>query len=163
MRQRQFRPSSQPRAPWRPRLLVEDPSPALQQSEFRLFEDAGFEVALCSGPCGDEECDLVAAGDCRLVDEADVVLMGPGMAERRTEVAAAIQQHRPEVPVVVQVPRAEVEQCPPGCVANACPSSVDGQIRALWSALDQPPAAPGPSPSTAVDPTLARLIDLLGW
>jgi hypothetical protein len=155
MQQRMFRLGTEPHQ--RPRLHVEDPSAALEMSEFRLFDEAGFDVALCSGPCLGEECTLVAGDDCRLVAEADLVLMGPGMAIHRAEVAAAIQHHRPGVPVVVQVPRADPGQCPPGCIANAYPSSVDGQVRALWRVLDERP------PSTAVDPTMARLIDLLGW
>jgi hypothetical protein len=142
-------------------------------SEFRLFADAGFDVALCSGPSDGEECPLVEGGDCRLVDDADLVLMGPGMAGHRAEVAAAILHHREDLPVVVQVPRSDVNQCPPGCVANPYPSSVDGQVRALWRVLDgrpsadrpaSPPAPPDtPYPSTAESSTMARLIDLLGW
>jgi hypothetical protein len=140
MEQRMF-PSSGTSSVHRPRLLVEDPSPALHVSEFRRFHDAGFDVALCNGPGDDAAgCPLVHGGDCRLADEADIVVMGPGMAPCRTEIAAAHHRHRPELPVVVQVPRSDPGQCPAGCFADHYPSSIDGQIRRLWRALAKVPS-----------------------
>ena len=167
MYQRRFSPS----APWhrhhRPRLLIEDPDPALQVAEFRLYEEAGFDVALCAGPCEEEECPLTAGRDCELVDAADLVLMGPGMGDHRAEVAAAILRQRPALPIVAQVPRSAPDQCPIGCVAGYYPVSVEGQVRLLWKALDRErPAqatAAAPAPSTARSSTMARLVDLLGW
>lgn len=166
MFQRRFSSS----APWhrhhRPRLLIEDPDPALQVAEFRLFEEAGFDVALCAGPCEGDECSLIAGRGCELVDAADLVLMGPGMRDHRAEVADAILHQRPALPIVAQVPRSAPEQCPPGCVPGYYPVSVDGQIRLLWRALDTQspaPAAEAPAPSTAASSTMARLVDLLGW
>jgi hypothetical protein len=168
MNQRMFPTSESPRGQ-RPRLLVEDPSPALHVAEFRRFQDAGFDVALCAGPGAEaDDCPLVHGGECHLADLADIVLMGPGMAGSRAEVAAAHHRHRPELPVVVQVPRTDSDQCPPGCIPDHYPGSVDGQIRSLWRALDRWPASRSavqdvPPSSTAVDPTTARLVDLLGW
>jgi len=174
MQQRMFSPLAGFRRRSRPRLLVEDPNPALHVSEFRFFEGAGFDVALCSGPCRDDACPLVQGGGCQLIDCADVVLMGPGMADHRAEVAAGIHRRRPGLPVVVQIPRADAGQCPAGCIPDTYPVSVEGQVRALWRALDRPPAdrsrgpvsVPGantPNASTASNATLARLVDLLGW
>ena len=173
MKQRPFSPWSEVRQSPRPRLLVEDPSPAVELAEFRFFEASGFDVALCSGPCEGQPCPLTKGEECRLVDQADVVLMGPGMAGYRAEVASAIHDRRPDLPVVVQVPRADPDQCPPDCIPNYYPVSVDGQIRSLWRALEQRPArlhpaaaeAAGdtPPPSTARTSTIARLVDLLGW
>jgi hypothetical protein len=168
MNQRMFPSSESPHGP-RPRLLVEDPSPALHVAEFRRFQDAGFDVALCGGPgTGVDGCPLVEGGACQLADTADIVLVGPGMAGCRAEVAAAHHRRRPDLPVVVQVPRTDPGQCPTGCIPDYYPGSVDGQIRSLWRALDRWPASHPtvrdiPLPSTAVDPTTARLIDLLGW
>ena len=47
----------------RPRVLVEDDHPALAISDFSLFEEAGFDVAFCSGP-GDEPdaCPVLRGG-----------------------------------------------------------------------------------------------------
>jgi hypothetical protein len=162
-------------SPWshtgrvRPRLLIEDPDGALQVSEFRLFEEAGLDVALCHGPAPCDPCPLVEQGNCKLAAEADVVLIGSGMAPHRAEVAAAHQRTRPDRPVVVAVRRDNGEVPPPGCVPLTVPSSVDGQIRAVWRALDGPvarwaPAPPAtPPPSAAESATMARLVDLLGW
>jgi len=167
MFQRPFRARPEPRGRCRPRLLIEDPCPALQPVEFRRFEEAGFDVALCAGPGDGETCPLVAGRQCRLAEDADLVLIGPGLV-RRGEIAAAHHERRPRLPVVAQVPRTDPGQCPAGCIADYSPASVDGEIRSLWRALDQrrpsPPEATGlPAPSSAVSPTAARLIDLLGW
>ncbi|HVW33528.1 MAG TPA: hypothetical protein VHL53_13400 [Acidimicrobiia bacterium] len=159
MKQRPFRSWSE----HRPRLLIEDPSPALELAEFRTFEESGFDVALCSGPGEDDGCPLAAGGDCPLVDGADVVIMGPGMAAHRAEVSEAIHRRRPDLPVVVQVPPHDRAECPPGCIPAGYPSSVDGQVRSVWRALDRGAPAPAPAPSGALTPTEARLIDLLGW
>lgn len=167
MQQRMF-PSDAPHGR-RARLLVEDPSPALHVAEFRRFQEAGFDVAVCAGPGAETDgCPLLHGGVCELADLADIVLMGPGMAGCRAEVAAAHHRHRPDLPVVVQVPRTDPGQCPTGCIPDYYPGSVDGQIRSLWRALDRwpatrPTAQDVPRPSTAVDPTTARLVDLLGW
>ena len=119
----------------RPRLLVEDTRPALAISDFSLFQDAGFDVALCRGPGSDPgACPLLRGQQCMLVAGADVVLHGldPGLG-----VAAAIRRHRPELPVVVEQPRQEpgaADPVPAGCVPLAYPCSVSGQIDALLRA-----------------------------
>jgi hypothetical protein len=137
MKQRTLRPWSEARHRQRRRVLIEDPHPALQVAEFRSFEDAGFDVAVCSGPGEGASCPLEEGGDCRLAELADVVVMGPGMAAHRAAVAAEMHRRRPDVPVVVQIPRGDPGECPPGCVAQYTPASVDGQIRFLWKALDR--------------------------
>jgi len=137
MKQRTLSPWSEDRHRQRPRVLVEDPHPALQVAEFRYFEDAGFDVAVCTGPGEEAPCPLEQGGDCRLAELADVVVMGPGMAPHRAAVAAEMHRRRPEVPVVVQMPRDDPDQCPPGCIAQYVPSSVEGQIRSVWKALDR--------------------------
>jgi len=171
VRQRPFITPSE--AGHRPRLLIEDPSPALQLADFRLFEDSGLEVALCSGPCDGDPCPLTGGGSCHLADDADLVLMGPGMAGHRADVAAALHRRRPDLPVMVQTPRSDPGQCPPGCIADYYPASVDGQVRSVWRALDRRPATRSPAvrhpscdsppPSTAASSTTARLVHLLGW
>lgn len=136
MKQRTLSSWSEVRHRQRPRVLVEDPHPALQVAEFRFFEDAGFDVAVCSGPEEANPCPLAEGGECRLAELADVVVMGPGMAPHRAAVAAEMHRRRPDVPIVVQIPRGDPGQCPPGCIPEYTPASVDGQIRSLWKALD---------------------------
>jgi hypothetical protein len=116
----------------RPRLLVEDSRAALAVSDFSLFQDAGFDVAFCSGPGRDpRDCPLLRGQQCALVAGADVVLHGldPGLG-----VAAAIRRHRPELPVVVEQRRQQdgaADPVPAGCVPLGYPCSVNGQIDAL--------------------------------
>ena len=119
----------------RPRLLIEDGRPALAISDFSLFEEAGFDVAFCSGPGSDPgACPLLRGEQCALVAGADVVLHGldPGLG-----VAAAIRRQRPELPVVVEQHRDDAgaaDPLPAGCVPLRYPCSVAGQIDALFRA-----------------------------
>ena len=168
MEQRAFSPWSRA-GQVRPRLLIEDPDRALQVSDFRLFEEAGLEVALCRGPSPSEPCPLITEGHCRLAEEADVVLIGPGTERGRTELAAAHRRTRPVLPVVVAVRRDDGDVPPAGCVPLTVPASVNGQIGTVWRALERagvrrdPEAPATPPPSAAESATLARLVDLLGW
>jgi hypothetical protein len=104
----------------RPRVLVEDDHPALAISDFSRFEQAGFDVAYCSGPGAAAGCCPVLRGQrCALVEGADAVLHGldPGLG-----VAAAIRRRHPGTAVIE----------PPG----AC--SVPGQVAAVRQALTRP-------------------------
>lgn len=123
------------RAGRRPRLLIEDDRPALAISDFSLFQDAGFDVAYCSGP-GDDPgaCPLQRGQRCPLLDGADVVLhaLDPGLG-----IAAVIRRQRPGLPVVVEQDRQQngnPDQVPAGCVPLGYPCSVRGQIDALLRA-----------------------------
>lgn len=135
MKQHTSRPWTEVRHRQRPRVLIEDPHPALQVAEFRRFQEAGLDVAVCTGPGEGDPCPLEEGGDCHLADLADVVVLGPGMAPHRAAWAHALHRRRPDVPVVVQIPREDPGQCPPGCIAQPTPCSVDGQIRSVWRAL----------------------------
>lgn len=156
----------------RPRLLIEDPDPALRIADFERFTEAGLDVALCSGPDHAHRCRLVEHGECPMAAAADVIMMGAGIGRSAEEIAAALYRHHPDVPVLVKVPRHGMDDVPDGCVPLPTPMSVDGQIRAVWRAAERsavpaqarehtpPPALPC---STAESATEARLLDLLGW
>jgi hypothetical protein len=157
----------------RPRLLIEDPDPALLVSDFRRFTEAGFDVALCSGPDQTEECPLVGRGECSMAAAADVIVMGTGLGESRDVISAALHRHHPRVPVIARVARQSLEDVPDGCIPLPTPMSVDGQVRVVWRAVERPvvsisapePAVPSQAPfcSSAASATEARLMDLLGW
>lgn len=157
MEQRTSRYWTWPRHPHRPRLLVEDASGAMREAEFRSFEAAGFEVALCTGPDAERACPLVEHGECKLAEEADVVLFGLGATdEHGREVLRALRRRFPGTPVVVEVPREQRGQdLPRGCHALDFPASIEGQIRAVWEALEAarsrlPFLHRGPSPNPHV-------------
>jgi hypothetical protein len=114
----------------------------MRHAEFPIFESGGFEVALCTGPNDRERCPLVENGECRLAEQADVVLFGLGLGdEHQREVLQALRRRFPATPVVVKVRKhSEWEQkLPGGCHALAFPASLDGQIWAIRKALEPSP------------------------
>ncbi len=131
----------------RPRVLVEDDHPALAISDFSRFQEAGFDVAFCSGPGRTpEDCPLLRGAECEVLASADAVLHG---LDGQLGVAAAIRRRHPEIPVVAEQRRAEdgsLETVPAGCVPLAYACSVKGQVDALRREIaDRPRSSKGSS------------------
>jgi hypothetical protein len=118
----------------RPRVLIEDDHPALAISDFSLFEQAGLDVAFCSGPSEDPRvCPLLRGAPCQVLAHAEAVLHGLDPA---LGLVAAIRRQRPDLPVVAEQRRGPGGDLPPeGCAPLPYPSSVKGQIDAVWRAL----------------------------
>ena len=120
----------------RPRVLVESDSPALAISDFSKFQEAGFDVAFCSGPgCTPEACPLLQDEECDVLAGADAVLHG---LDRELGIAAAIRRKRPDIPVLVEQRRGaggDMQAVPGGCVPLPYACSVKGQVDALRRAL----------------------------
>jgi hypothetical protein len=119
----------------RPRVLIEDGHEALAISDFSLFERAGLDIAFCSGPGADPPaCPLLRGEPCPLVDRAEAVLhcLDPALG-----IAAAVRRECPGLPVVVERRRRPGGPQPvlDGCAHLPYPSSVRGQIDAVWRAL----------------------------
>jgi hypothetical protein len=118
----------------RPRVLIEDDHEALAISDFSLFEQAGLDVAFCSGPGSDPgACPLQRGELCPLLARADAVLHGLDPA---LGIATAIRHHYPALPVVAEQrdgPGGAL--VPEGCTPLPYPCSVRGQIDAVWRAL----------------------------
>jgi hypothetical protein len=118
----------------RPRVLIEDDHPALAISDFSLFEEAGLDIAFCSGPGEDPgACPLLCGEPCPVLARAQAVLHGldPGLG-----IATAIRRQRPGLPVVVEQRHGPGGTlAPEGCTPLPYPSSVKGQIDAVWRAL----------------------------
>lgn len=126
-----------PRRPGhRPRVLVEDDRTALAISDFVAFQDAGFDVAFCSGPGQVRQgCPLLRGQECDMVAGADVVLHRLGSDLR---IAEAIRARHPGMPVVVEQRRRDdgsLEPVPEGCVPAVFACSVNGQLDAVRAAL----------------------------
>lgn len=129
---------SQPRAHSRPWVLVEDPSPVAQVSDYSLLREAGFEVAVCSGPDGTTACPLVDGARCMLAESADAVLFGLDLEGEAGPRVLRGHLHHPGRPVVVQLPEHSEAELPEGataCTVLRLPTSVGGQTSALWKAL----------------------------
>jgi hypothetical protein len=120
----------------RPRVLVEDDHPALAISDFSLFQQAGFDVAWCSGPGDDRSvCPVLRGRECTVAARADIVLHG---LDPRLGIAPAIARQVPGLPVLVAESRSadgSLPDAPAGCLALAFPCSVPGQIQAARRAV----------------------------
>ena len=140
MRQRLPRRTWSPEsgAAHRPRVLIEDSREALAISDFSLFEQAGLDVGLCSGPGGEPAhwgCPLLQGRQCPALEKADVVLHGLDPA---LGIAAAIRRRYPQLPLVVQQRRdgnGRLQEIPAGSTPLRFPASVPGQIETLWRAI----------------------------
>jgi len=131
--------TSPPRPHAKPRVLIEDPSPVVELSDFSLFREAGFEVALCGGPDGSATCSLAEGKCCPLAEAADVVLFALDLdgAAGQSVLRAHARDH-PERPVVVQLPgggEARPADGAANCTVLRSPASVGGQTSALWKVL----------------------------
>ena len=131
-------PSQRRRAHARPWLLIEDASPVLQVSDLSLYHQAGFNVAVCSGPDRFHACPLVDGMPCKLVDVADIVLFGLDLEkEEGQRVLRAHLRQRPGAPTVIEVPHGSDAPLPDDATSATVlrTPSVSGQTRALWKAL----------------------------
>ena len=124
---------------YRPRVLIEDPDPALEVSDFSMFRDAGFDVVVCSGPgAAPCECVLLRRGSCDLVDQCDVLVFGlPASTLGSASVLWAVHRARPDLPILLRDP--VDEQVPSGCVPLPRTTSVVGQLRAIRAAASRDP------------------------
>lgn len=131
----------------RPRVLVEDDHPALAISDFSLFQQAGFDVAFCSGPGrAASACPLLRGQECDVLASADAVLHG---LDPRLGIVAATRRTHPDLAVVVEqrsCAGAGLEAVPDGCLPLVFPCSVHGQVQALRQALARQHALPSGAP-----------------
>jgi hypothetical protein len=118
----------------RPRVLIEDDHEALAISDFSLFEQAGLDVAFCSGPGEDPRtCPLLRGEPCPVLARADAVLHG---LDPDLGIAAAIRRQHPGLPVVAEQRHGPGGTlAPEGCTPLPYPCSMKGQIDAVWRAL----------------------------
>jgi hypothetical protein len=105
-----------------------------------MLQEAGFDVAFCSGPGHTpHSCPLLRGQECDVLAGADVVLHG---LDDGLGVAAAIRKQHPDTPVVTKQRRGadgSLAEVPAGCIPLACSCSVKGQVDALRRALPSRP------------------------
>ena len=82
------------------RVLIENPDRADLWAHAAVLRDAGYEVAMCSGPAsaGEQQehttCPLLTEGHCPLVEGADVVVSTTQLKNGR-EILAALNARSP--------------------------------------------------------------------
>lgn len=87
-------PPTWPARRGRARILVENPDGAELWAHTEALQEAGYDVASCSGPSTDGHavCPLVANGRCGAVEDADVVISTTTLGA----VVAAISSRHPQ-------------------------------------------------------------------
>lgn len=114
------------------RLVVETDDPALQASEFRCYQQAGFDVVVCHGPDGTHPCPAATGLVCEAIEGADVVLNALRDADTQRVVVGAVRATAPGVPMVVNVADAmSDDDLPEGCVRLTRTVSVAGLTDAV--------------------------------
>lgn len=89
--------------PWRwsgPRVVIEHPD---EEEGLRLagaLRDAGFAVAVCSGPDEATGCPLAGPGECAIARDADAIVSYLE-AEVSPDVLAALRARCPSVPLII--------------------------------------------------------------
>lgn len=118
------------------RVLVEYPSFATPSVVADVLERAGYDPIVCEGP-GDANgvCRLLEAGQCPLVDEADIVFNGFGLGtSEHRQILHAIRQSDARMPVVVEATAIHAEEHDgllSGCTRCDTPLSFDRLLDAV--------------------------------
>lgn len=122
-----------------PRVLVEESAAVTEVTDYSLFRQAGFDVAVCTGPDESTPCPLADGKRCPLARDADVVLFGLDLDDPAARRVLQAHRHRhPKTPVVIEAPdlrHVDVVSTIPNRIILRTPTSVAGQIRALWRAV----------------------------
>ena len=98
-------PGEWPSRTGRARVLIEHPDRAALWAEAEIIREAGYDVAVCTGPveasdgAEAEACPLLVQGRCSLVDEADVVVSTTDLRESRGILAALGRRRAPALVV----------------------------------------------------------------
>jgi len=98
-------PGEWPARTGRARVLIEHPDRAALWAEAEIIREAGYDVAVCTGPVeaadgvAAEACPLLVQGRCSLVDEADVVVSTTDLRESRGILAAIGRRRAPALVV----------------------------------------------------------------
>lgn len=114
------------------RLVVETDDPALEISDFRCYQQAGFDVVVCHGPDRTHPCPAATGEGCEAVEGADVVLNALRDADTQRVVVDAVRATAPRVPMVVNVADGMTDDdLPDGCVRLTRTVSVAGLTDAV--------------------------------
>ena len=113
------------------RVVVETDDATLAVSDFSCFRDAGFDVAVCSGPDTEHRCPAIDGEPCALVASAAVVVNAFTDASTQHAVAHAVHATAPKVPMVVSVVPGMSDELPDGCTTLRRHTSVNGQTDAV--------------------------------
>jgi hypothetical protein len=99
-------PGEWPRRAGRARVLIEHPDPGTVWAEAEAMRDAGYDVAVCTGPTRESDhtsapvaCPLLVEGRCALVEQADVVVSTTDLGDSHQLLAALTARRTPALVV----------------------------------------------------------------
>ena len=95
-----------------PRVLIEEPDPAMAWADERVLSREGYDVAVCGGPSSMlGGCPLLEHGSCRIADEAAAIVVGLSMSRGpgRALVAAHRERRRSDS-ICVETLTSEMER-----------------------------------------------------
>jgi hypothetical protein len=125
------------------RVLVENPDFGFAAE--RVFEAAGYNVAVCGGPerLRGHRCPLVTEGRCALAEGADVIVhsLNPARPEHAA-VLRALRARHPTTPLIVEVPSPALVRHTAllqGCTIMEMPATRDKLVSTVASSLDRAP------------------------
>lgn len=124
----------------RPRVLIENPDQADLWAHSGILRDAGYDVAVCTGP-DEASCPLLVHGHCSLVEGADVIVSSTDLSQSRG-ILAAISRKRPAA-LVVEGPKNVLEreaEAIGGATVIALPVTNDRLLAAVADTLASRPA-----------------------
>ncbi len=86
-----------------PRVLLEQPQREETSVRLDALRRAGYAVAVCPGPTGEDRCPLAGDEGCAAAHGADVVVSSLGLeTEEAREALAALRTRLPRLPVLVE-------------------------------------------------------------
>jgi hypothetical protein len=115
----------------RKRVLVEGPDSWALAEE---LESAGYEVAICHGPEGNERCPLLVSNQCAAAAGADAIVSALPAADG-DPIVRALADAYPNTPVVVEAPQYAADRYPTARRVIETPLSTSDVLDALGEVL----------------------------
>lgn len=129
------------RWPWSgPRVLLEHPDADRATRLAAGLREAGYAVAVCTGPLPHDRCPLAGRDGCAAADGADVIVSALGLrSSEARDALAALRLRLPSTPLLVEAPSQDVARWPElveGCDLLEPPASPARLVESVRAAVE---------------------------